>query len=243
MQDPAFVKRAFAGVADRYVCTNHVLSLGLDILWRKRLVRLVADAAPQTVLDLATGSGDVLSALERIYPEARGIGVDFCPEMLVHARRRGLSNLLVADALCLPFAPGCVDAVTVAFGLRNMESWPKALSEMNRVLRPGGRLFLLDFSLPTAPLFRRPYAFYLHWLLPRIAGLLTGKREAYAYLAESIDPFPSGAAMRALLMESGFHSVQIQPLTFGVACLYTAETPGAPAPAEDLGAPAGRAAR
>ncbi len=233
MQDAAFVKEAFAGIADRYVCTNHVLSLGLDILWRKRLVRRVAAAAPKTILDLATGSGDVLSALKRIYPEARGIGVDFCPEMLVHARRRGLPNLLVADALRLPFASGSFDAVTVAFGLRNMASWPDALGEMHRVLRPGGRLFLLDFSLPSSPFLRQPYAFYLHRLLPCIAGFLTGKREAYAYLAQSIDRFPCGTAMEALLAQCGFHSVRIRPLTFGVASIYAAEVSHDAAPPKD----------
>lgn len=222
-QDPAFVRKAFASIADRYVLTNHVLSLGIDILWRRRVARLVAAEKPAAVLDLATGSGDLAEAVGRACgPGTRVIGVDFCAPMLRHARARGQSRLVVADGMRLPFSDGAFDAVTIGYGLRNMESWQGALWEMRRVLKPGGRLVILDFSLPGFPPIRGPYRFYLHRILPALGGWLTGNRDAYAYLGDSIERFPSGDAMRDLITDSEFDEAVAMPLWGGISSIYAA---------------------
>ena len=140
--------------------------------------------------------------------------------MLERARAKGLRRTVVADAMQLPFEDGTFEAVTVAFGLRNMASWPGALSEMGRVLKPGGHLLVLDFSIPRPPL-RGIYRFYLHRILPRIAGLITREKGAYDYMAESIEKFPRGAAMLSLMNENGFSDPACEPLTCGIVSLYT----------------------
>jgi len=219
------VRDAFARIAGRYVLTNHVLSLGSDLWWRKKVARIVHGWAPGRVLDVATGTGDLALEIARTCPEAEVVGADFCPEMLEHARRRGLERTVVADALALPFEAGAFDAVTVAFGLRNMADWGAALREMRRVLRPGGHLLVLDFSLPGG-IMRAPYRFYLHRFLPRVAGWLTGQRDAYEYLGGTIEGFPSGEAMCRLIGQCGFVAAGCRPLTFGVASVYTAAADG-----------------
>ena len=221
-QDATFVRRAFAAIAPRYVLTNHLLSLGLDLLWRRAAAREVARRGPRLVLDLATGSGDLAAAVCRACPQASVRGADFSPPMLLEARKRGLQNLIVADAMNLPVADDAVDAVTVAFGLRNMASWSGALREMARVLRPGGALSVLDFSLPATPVLRRAHLFYLRRVMPWIAGGLTGERGAYEYLCRSIEKFPSGGAMCALMRENGFAEARARPLSLGIASLYLA---------------------
>ena len=185
---------------------------------------MVRSWQPARILDLATGSGDLAITLQGACPGALVIGADFCPPMLSVARRKGLEYLVAADGLQLPFAESSFDAVTIAFGLRNMASWPVALAEMRRVLRPGGHVLILDFSLPSAPL-RWIYRPYLHSVLPWVAALLTGKKTAYDYLGDSIEQFPHGAAMGALLAEAGFDSAAHQPLSGGIVSLYTASRP------------------
>ncbi len=222
MQDAGFVKQAFAGIASRYVLTNHVLSMGIDVLWRRRTARLVQSLTPQWVLDLATGSGDLARAVQAACPQAKVLGGDFSPPMMLEAQKRGFHALIAADALALPVVDGAVDVVTVAFGLRNMASWPAALAEMSRVLRPGGHLVVLDFSLPTLPLLRPAYVFYLERVMPRLAGLLTGKREAFEYLCRSIEAFPSGKVMEQLMLANGFVEARSEPLSLGIATLYVA---------------------
>jgi demethylmenaquinone methyltransferase/2-methoxy-6-polyprenyl-1,4-benzoquinol methylase len=221
-RDPAYVRDAFARIARRYVTANHVLSLGIDILWRRKVARIVASWKPDRVLDVASGTGDLALEISRRCPEAEITASDFCPEMLEIARERGLENTVVADAMDMPFPDASFDALTVAFGLRNMADYPAALREMRRVLRPGGHLLILDFSLPSGPL-RGPYRLYLHHFLPRIAGLVTGQRDAYQYLGGTIEDFPSGGTMCQLIESAGFHDAAARPLTFGVASIYTAE--------------------
>lgn len=221
MRNPEFVKAAFSAIATRYVATNHVLSMGIDLLWRQRVVQLVSEWKPRNLLDLATGTGDLALAILRAMPEVKLTGSDFCQPMLDVAAQRGLKKLVCADAMNLPFEEASWDVVTVAFGLRNMASYPDALKEMRRMLRPGGHLLVLDFSLPQN-LLRQPYRLYLHHVLPRIAGLMTGHREAYDYLADSIEAFPSGQAMLELLTECGFSDVKAEPLNGGIASIYTA---------------------
>jgi len=221
-QDASFVQKAFAAIAGRYVLTNHVLSLGIDVLWRRKTARKVAKLSPGVVLDLATGSGDLAAEIQSRCPAAKVIGADFSQPMLQEAKKRGLRNLLVADAMDLPFAEGSVDVVTVAFGLRNMASWVDALEEMSRVLKPGGSLLVLDFSLPTLPGLRQAHLFYLRQIMPKIAGLLTGERAAFEYLCGSIEKFPAGETMCDLMKANGFAEATSEPLSFGIASLYTA---------------------
>jgi demethylmenaquinone methyltransferase/2-methoxy-6-polyprenyl-1,4-benzoquinol methylase len=218
------IQAFFAGIAHRYDLANHLLSGGLDFLWRRRAAAMVAGWKPERILDLATGSGDLARDLGRACPDCFIIGADFCRPMLRRAQQKGVANLVTADALKLPFAPGTFDAATVAFGLRNMESWDAALTEIRRVLRPGGRFLVLDFSVPRAP-FRWIYRPYLHWLLPTMAAIITGTKTAYEYLGESIERFPAGAEMQALLEKAGLGSVLCEPLLFGVVTLYTAIAP------------------
>ena len=222
IQEAAYVRDAFARIADRYVMTNHVLSGGTDILWRRKVARVVAGWEPQRVLDVATGTGDLALTMQKRCPDAVVVGSDFCEEMLEHARRRGLAETMVADAMSLPFADGEFDVVTVAFGLRNMADYRRGLEEMRRVLRPGGHILILDFSLPTGVL-RRPYRWYLHHVLPKLAGWLTRQPDAYEYLGGSIENFPMGEEMTQLMADCGFAEARVKPLTFGVASLYTAE--------------------
>lgn len=225
MQNPVFVHDAFAKISDRYVVTNHVLSLGTDILWRRKAARMVRALQPVRLLDLATGSGDLAMEISKLCPQTKIIGADFCDPMLEIARQRNLPGIewMVADALALPFANETFEVVTVAFGLRNMASWPHAIQEMTRVLKPGGHLLVLDFSLPTLPIIRPLYRFYLHHLLPKIAGLVTGQRQAFEYLSHSIEAFPHGPAMCALLHENGLRDSTVHPLNLGIASIYLAK--------------------
>ncbi len=222
MQDAGFVRKAFAGIAGRYVLANHVLSLGIDVLWRRKTARLVARCGPSRILDLATGSGDLAVAVQKACPQARVLGGDFSVPMMRQAQAGGWRQLVAADGMALPFHDTSFDVLTVAFGLRNMASWPGALAEMRRVLRPGGSLFVLDFSLPTLPLLRPAYLFYLKRVMPRIAGWITGQRAAYEYLCGSVERFPSGVDMEKLILASGFASVETHTLSFGIASLYVA---------------------
>lgn len=222
MPDANYVRDAFARIADRYVMTNHVLSLGADVWWRSVLVRRLARLKPQRVLDVASGTGDLALEIQDACPQSDVIATDFCAEMLAHASQRGVARTLVADALALPFPDASFDVVTVAFGLRNMADYPAALAEMRRVLVPGGVLMILDFSLPNGFL-RAPYRIYLHHVLPRLAGWLTAQQDAYEYLGGSIEQFPSGVAMLELLERSGFREASDTPLTCGVVTLYHAK--------------------
>ena len=211
----------FGRVARRYDLANHLLSGGLDFWWRRRAAEIVRQWQPRRVLDLATGSGDLALTIARKLPEAKITGADFSPEMLAAARAKGLTNTVVADALHLPFGDASFDAVTVAFGLRNMADWGAALAEMARVLVPGGHLLVLDFSLPRGPL-RPLYRFYLHRCLPFVAGLVTRQKEAYDYLGASIEKFPSGEEMCELIRRGGFAEATAQPLSGGVVTIYRA---------------------
>jgi demethylmenaquinone methyltransferase/2-methoxy-6-polyprenyl-1,4-benzoquinol methylase len=221
MPDPTYVRDAFARIADRYVLTNHVLSGGMDLWWRFLVTRRIKKWQPARLLDVASGTGDLALEIQEACPDCEVIASDFCAEMLAHASSRGMAKTIVADALNLPFQDASFDVVTVAFGLRNMADYPAALREMHRVLKPGGHLVILDFSLPSGPL-RAPYRWYLHRGLPKLAGLLTGQRDAYEYLGGSIEQFPAGEAMKSLLQTTGYTHPQADPLTFGVVSLYQA---------------------
>lgn len=221
-QNPSFVRRTFAAIAARYDLANHLLSGGFDFLWRARAARIIAGDKPHRILDLATGSGDLALALRKASPHSLVVAADFCLPMLEIARGKRVPALVQADALQLPFQDGEFDALTVAFGLRNMAAWDEALQEMARVLRPGGVLLVMDFSLPEFRPLRIIYRLYLHKLLPRFAAVITGNKEAYEYLGSSIESFPRGRKMEELMQASGFTEFRARPLCLGVASIYTA---------------------
>jgi demethylmenaquinone methyltransferase/2-methoxy-6-polyprenyl-1,4-benzoquinol methylase len=227
MPDSASVNSLFGRIAARYDLANRLLSGGRDVGWRRVLVAAVQRREPQEVLDLATGSGDVAFALARHLPPVVQItGVDFCAPMLVEAEKKkppACANVRfqLGDALRLPFAAESFDAATIAFGLRNLADRARGLAEIRRVLRPGGRLFVLEFSQPQ-PWFRPFYLFYLRRILPVFAGLVTGDRPAYVYLNESIEKFPGREALAAEIGAAGFSDITAQPLTFGIVALHEA---------------------
>ncbi len=221
MPDPIYVRNAFARIADRYVMTNHVLSGGMDFWWRHVVTNRIRKLSPKNLLDVASGTGDLALKIQKEIPSCEVTATDFCAEMLVHASSRGVKKTLVADALDLPFPENEFDVLTVAFGLRNMGDYELALKEMRRVLKPGGHLFILDFSLPQGVL-RAPYRFYLHNILPKMAGFLTKEKDAYEYLGGSIEQFPAGDKMIDLLEKNGVSQGTSTPMTFGVVSVYEA---------------------
>ena len=214
----------FGAIARRYDLANHTLSCGTDFYWRKCAANIVANWRPGKIVDLATGTGDLALALQKKLPDAEVTGVDFLPEMLELAQSKGLRKTVLADAMKLPFRDGSFDCVTIAFGLRNMENWRDALVEMSRVLKRDGRLLVLEFSLPTASIVRTIYRFYLHRCLPLLGSFLTRKKSAYDYLGDSIEEFPSGHAMIDLIEASGFKHATLQPLSYGIVTIYTAQS-------------------
>lgn len=230
MPDPVAVNSMFGRIAGRYDLANRVLSAGIDIHWRRRLVESVRQTGPKDVLDLATGSGDVAFALEGALPfGTRIVGMDFCAPMLdeAEAKKRKLSgsNCLlefrIGDGLAIPAPDGSFDAVTIAFGLRNMADRARCLNEMRRVIRPGGHLFVLEFSQPWG--WVRPfYAFHLAQVVPRVAGPLTGDPEAYRYLGCSIETFPRREALSQEITDAGFSSVRALGMTMGIVALHVA---------------------
>ncbi len=223
------VRTMFGRIAGRYDLLNHVLSMSIDRLWRRRTVRLVAARAPRRVLDVATGTGDLALALARALPEARITGLDLSEGMLAAARgkvaARGLSGrieLVQGDAERLAWPDATFDAVTVAFGVRNFGDLERGLSELARVLRPGGQLAVLEFSRPDNPLFRRLYEFYSGRILPRIGGLLSRDKRAYEYLPASVGAFPPPEDFLAMLRAAGLADCTARSQSFGIARIYTA---------------------
>ncbi len=220
-QNPVFIQAMFGKIARRYDLANHLLSMGLDHGWRHKIGRELSALNPSRILDLATGSGDLALTLQRYCPDCEVIAADFCLPMLLEAKKKKVPNLIDADGTRLPFADATFDALTISFGLRNMVSYEGAIEEFLRVLRPGGRLFILDFSLPGG-LLRGPYRFYLRTILPRLAGWLTGEKSAYDYLGESIEAFPRGETMRQLITSVGGVKAGSTELAFGIVTLYRA---------------------
>ncbi len=229
--DPVAVEATFSSVAPRYDLANHWLSGGIDFYWRKCLVDLARQKQSTNILDLATGSGDVLFALRKGLDEkVRLTGLDFCEPMLEQARLKRDKNELVSennqflhgDCLQLPFEDQSFDLITISFGLRNLADREKGLSEMLRVLRPGGRLIVLEFTQPYL-WFRPFYYLYLKGLLPWVARWLTGDRDAYLYLGSSISEFPNRAGLSREIQKAGFSQVQAKALTFSIVALHEAK--------------------
>ncbi|MSU19011.1 MAG: bifunctional demethylmenaquinone methyltransferase/2-methoxy-6-polyprenyl-1,4-benzoquinol methylase UbiE [Lacunisphaera sp.] len=229
MPDPKAVNTMFARIAGRYDIANHLLSGGIDYWWRQRLVRAVYDSHAASVLDLATGSGDVVFALaDGLAPRVTLLGMDFCQPMLDEAVKKRDENhrwthieFRLGDGMALPLPDASFEAITISFGLRNMVNRAKALQEMRRVLKPDGRLFILEFSQPMV-WFRPFYYTYLKYVLPTVAGIITGDRSAYEYLCGSIEQYPDRIAMSEEIRQAGFNSVRALPLSFGIVALHEA---------------------
>jgi demethylmenaquinone methyltransferase/2-methoxy-6-polyprenyl-1,4-benzoquinol methylase len=227
------IRRMFGAIAGRYDLLNHLLSAGIDKYWRWRAVRAAPLAGNAPILDVCTGTGDLALAWWRGCRRAVSvIGTDFTREMLLladrkTARERGRAAagrsfvFLEADAQRLPFADGQFQIVSAAFGLRNVTSTARGLSEMCRVCAPGGRVVVLEFSLPANGLLKRLYLWYFQNVLPRLGQWISGNREqAYNYLPSSVARFPQGEELCALMRDAGLARVDWRPLTFGIATLY-----------------------
>lgn len=212
----------FTQIARPYDIFNHVFSLGVDVYWRWRLVRGVSPPGAGWTLDLAAGSGDVALALQK--RGHRVVALDFCLPMLERARRKGVKVTVCGDALHLPLANASVEAVTLAFGLRNFSDRHHGLTEICRVLKPGGWLHVLEFTQPD-PWFRPVYFFHLKNIMPRVAGWLTNRREAYHYLFETIAAFPSALELTKEMIDAGFGTVFCTRHTAGIVAIHRAQRP------------------
>lgn len=221
------VREMFAGIAGRYDLLNHLLSLNYDRRWR----RLVADdlasalAPGAKVLDVACGTGDLVLEIAKRFQQPMAIGVDFCRPMLERARAKAADRassikLVEADALKLPFRDQSFDAVSIAFGLRNLADFEAGLQELFRVTKPGGQVLILEFSRPAVPGFRALFNSYFHNLLPFIGGVVSGSRRAYQYLPRSVASFPDQERLSQMMSDSGFRDVAYRNLTGGVAALH-----------------------
>lgn len=221
-----YVRSMFDSIAYRYDLLNHLLSGGIDLYWRRRAIEQLRDLQPNHILDVATGTADFAIAALRLKPE-RIVGVDIAEEMLKIGRskltKRGLSptiGLQSGEAENLQFETGSFDAAIVAFGARNFEHLEKGLAEMHRVLRPGGRIVVLEFSRPDRFPFKQLYFFYFKRVLPFIGRLISKSKEAYTYLPDTVMRFPEGSAFLAILERTGFHETTQERLTFGIATVY-----------------------
>jgi demethylmenaquinone methyltransferase/2-methoxy-6-polyprenyl-1,4-benzoquinol methylase len=222
------VRDMFSGIAGRYDLLNHVLSINIDKRWR-RLVRkqleTVLDRSDSTVLDVACGTGDLSIELKR-GAKAKVIGSDFCRPMLSIAGEKSIElglgiPYVEGDALNLPFVDARFDALTIAFGLRNLASFSDGLKELHRVLKPGGKLVILEFSSPVIPGFRGLFRFYFTHVLPRVGGMVSGSRGAYEYLPDSVSRFPDQKALSEMISETGFGQVAYSNLTGGIAAIHS----------------------
>lgn len=220
-----YVREMFGAIAGRYDRLNHLLSFGIDRRWRAEAVREALAARPRRILDVATGTGDLALAIKARAPQAEVVGLDFAEPMLELARQKAARHeleieLVRGDAQALPFADGSFDAVTVAYGLRNFADRRLGLREMHRVLRPGGRLVVLEFPPPPKSLFGRAFRIYLLNVIPALAGRLSGQPEAYRYLGRSVLDFPAPEALAAMMRAVGFCRVGARLQTFGASALH-----------------------
>jgi len=220
----------FDAIAGRYDFLNHLLTAGIDRRWRRQAIRTLALTGRERVLDLCTGTADLaVAALTADPGAARVFGVDFAAAMLQTGRtklqERGLERagaLVRGDAMRIPLVDQAVDGVTMGFGIRNVESVQAVCDEIARVLRPAGRLAILEFAIPTVAAVRRPYLWYFNRVLPRIGALVSRHNSAYGYLAASVAAFASPDELVTILRQHGFVEVSAVPLTFGIVFLYTA---------------------
>ena len=217
----------FNSISGKYDFLNHFLSLGIDILWRKRAIRLLKNHQPKLILDIATGTGDFAIEALSLNPE-KIIGVDISEGMLSIGREKLIKKnltdkieLLSGDSEVLPFEDNFFDAVIVSFGVRNFENLEKGLSDMLRVLKPGGKVVILEFSKPKSFPFKQIYQFYFQWILPKIGKLISKNHAAYTYLPDSVEAFPDGDDFLNILNKIGFQKNQCTPLTLGISSIYS----------------------
>lgn len=237
-KSPDRIAGMFDAIAGKYDFLNHLLSAGIDRRWRRRAIRSLQLTGRERVLDVCTGTADLAIAALDARPGARRVlGVDFAGKMLqlgrekIRARRFESSAMLVrGDATRLPAADESVDAVTIAFGIRNVQKPENACREMHRALAPGGRLAILEFAVPRAPIVRGLYAWYFTRVLPAVGRLVSRHGAAYGYLPASVTAFSSPDEFVKLLRQSGFVEVAANPLTFGIVYLYTARRSSSPRP-------------
>lgn len=223
------VPEMFDRIAPRYDLLNRLLSARRDVAWRRRLAAELPPAPDIELLDLATGTGDViLTILNQRDNISHAVGLDPAGAMLRLAQEKIKTagwedqvSLIMGDALHLPFSDACFDAVTIGFGIRNVPDVPKALGEMRRVLKPGGKALILEFSLPSNWLVRNIYLVYFRHILPRLGQIISGDAHAYRYLDATVEVFPYGNEFLSLMRRAGFELPEAQPLNFGVATLYT----------------------
>lgn len=221
------VSTMFNRIAPYYDFLNRLLSLGIDTTWRKKAIQNIKSDQPQVILDVATGTADVAMETARQLQPEKIIGIDISSQMLDIGRRKikkdGLDTIISlqeGDSENLPFADNTFDAVTVAFGVRNFENLEKGLAEMNRVLKPGGKLVVLEFSRPTLFPFRQLFNGYFKYILPLIGRLTSKDPKAYRYLYESVQAFPDGQDFVDFLQKTGYTDNQCKPLTLGICSLY-----------------------
>ena len=231
-QASRWVRDMFGRIAPRYDLLNHLLSFNIDRTWRARLIRTVSpilENPDARVLDLCCGTGDVMMRMAR-HARASVYGSDFCHPMMTAARVKAIRDkipprLFEADGLVLPLADASVDLITVAFGFRNFASYRGGLEELFRVLRPGGVAAILEFAPPPKTLFGRMHIFYSRTILPTLGGLISGSREAYEYLPESVSKFPAPRELAAEMRAAGFADVSYELMTGGLVALHTARKP------------------
>ncbi|MBR5853663.1 MAG: bifunctional demethylmenaquinone methyltransferase/2-methoxy-6-polyprenyl-1,4-benzoquinol methylase UbiE [Alistipes sp.] len=224
------VEEMFDNIAPTYDRLNHIMSLNIDRIWRRRVMRIVRRVKPQQIMDVATGTADLAIAMARKVENAQILGVDLSEEMLGEARKKiqkqGLEkriSLEKGDAENLTMVTSeSIDTATVAFGVRNFENIERGLSEIYRTLRPGGKLVVLEFSMPKNRLVRWVYRQYAHRLLPRIGGMISKDKQAYTYLPDSVEEFPAPERFSEMLKEVGFKSVKLSSQSFGIAYIYDA---------------------
>lgn len=219
----------FNNISGTYDFLNHFMSLGIDIIWRKKAIRALKTSRPERLLDVATGTGDfALEAINMLQPR-KVIGVDISEGMLAVARekiaKKGLGDqfeVALADSENLPFADGTFDAVTVAFGVRNFENLEKGLTDIHRVLKPGGKAVILEFSKPKGFPIKQLYHFYFNRVTPLIGKVFSKDYRAYSYLPESVAQFPDGKQFTDILQRVGFYQALSRPQTFGICTIYIA---------------------
>lgn len=220
------VATMFNNVAGTYDFLNHFFSVGIDKLWRRKLVKLIGKTKPKRILDVATGTADLAIAETKLHPE-QIIGIDISEKMLEIGKSKTQHfpniQLQIGDSENIQFAENTFDAVSVSFGVRNFENVNIGLKEMRRVLKPGGKVFILEFSKPNNWLIQKLYYFYFCNVLPFIGKLVSKDARAYTYLPESVRIFPDGKKFVELLQYAGYKNIECIPLTFGISTIYIAE--------------------